>query len=350
MKKKTRNILIAIALLLVGAIAAVGLEAYRLLYHNITSKSGKVAVVYVYPGTTLDSLICTLQQQFTIESESALRRHARLMHWPAEGQTYLRTGRYELAPKMGNKALIQKFRSGDQTPIRLTFNNIRTREQLAGRLATQLMIDSADIISRLTDDNYMAQFGLCKETAVCLFLPDTYEIWWDISADQLFQRMQRIHSAFWNDERRAKAAALGLTPEGVATIASIVEEETNRDEDKPTIAGLYINRLKIGMPLQSCPTVKFAMQNFQLRRITHQHLQTESPYNTYIHPGLPPGPIRVAQKKTIDFTLNPTPSNYLYMCASTRFDGTHHFSATYAEHAAYAAAYQRELNKRKIYK
>ena len=242
------------------------------------------------------------------------------------------------------------FRSGDQKPIQLTFNNIRTREQLAARLGTQLMIDSASIISKLEDDAYMQQFGLRKETAVCLFLPDTYEMWWDISADQLFKRMDVIHDAFWNADRLAKAAALKLTPEEVTTIASIVEEETNRDEDKPIIAGLYMNRLRIGMPMQSCPTVKFALQDFGLRRITNEHLKTESAYNTYIHPGLPPGPIRIPQKKTIDYTLNPTPSNYLYMCASSKLDGTHHFSSSYASHAAYAAAYQRELNRRRIYK
>ena len=352
MKKKKIILISEIAASLVLAIllAVAGYHAYRLMGSNFVSRDGEPHYVYVYPETTLDSLLSTLQKDYTIGSTRALKLHSKLMKWTSEERPFVRTGRYLVPAETANLQLIRMFRSGDQKPIQLTFNNIRTREQLAARLSSQLMIDSAAIICKLEDDTYMQQFGLRKETAVCLFLPDTYEMWWDISADQLFKRMADIHDAFWNADRQAKAAALKLTPEEVTTIASIVEEETNRDEDKPIIAGLYMNRLRIGMPMQSCPTVKFALQDFGLRRITNEHLKTESAYNTYIHPGLPPGPIRIPQKKTIDFALNPIPSNYLYMCASAKFDGTHHFSSSYAAHAAYAAAYQRELNRRKIYK
>ena len=352
MKKKKIILISEIAASLVLAIllAVAGYHAYRLMGSNFVSRDGEPHYVYVYPETTLDSLLSTLQKDYTIGSTRALKLHSKLMKWTSAERPFVRTGRYLVPAETANLQLIRMFRSGDQKPIQLTFNNIRTREQLAARLGSQLMIDSASIISKLEDDTYMQQFGLRKETAVCLFLPDTYEMWWDISADQLFKRMDVIHDAFWNADRLAKAAALELTPEEVTTIASIVEEETNRDEDKPIIAGLYMNRLRIGMPMQSCPTVKFALQDFGLRRITNEHLKTESAYNTYIHPGLPPGPIRIPQKKTIDYTLNPTPSNYLYMCASSKLDGTHHFSSSYASHAAYAAAYQRELNRRRIYK
>ena len=352
MKKKKIILISEIAASLVLAIllAVAGYHAYRLMGSNFVSRDGEPHYVYVYPETTLDSLLISLQKDYVIGSERSLKLHSKLMKWTSAERPFVRTGRYLVPAETANLQLIRMFRSGDQKPIQLTFNNIRTREQLAARLGSQLMIDSASIISKLEDDTYMQQFGLRKETAVCLFLPDTYEMWWDISADQLFKRMDVIHDAFWNADRLAKAAALELTPEEVTTIASIVEEETNRDEDKPIIAGLYMNRLRIGMPMQSCPTVKFALQDFGLRRITNEHLKTESAYNTYIHPGLPPGPIRIPQKKTIDYTLNPTPSNYLYMCASSKFDGTHHFSSSYASHAAYAAAYQRELNRRRIYK
>ena len=352
MKKKKIILIseIAVSLVLAILLAVAGYQAYRLMGSNFVSRDGEPHYVYVYPHTTLDSLLSTLQKDYTIGSTRALKLHSKLMKWTSEERPFVRTGRYLVPAETANLQLIRMFRSGDQKPIQLTFNNIRTREQLAARLGSQLMIDSAAIICKLEDDTYMQQFGLRKETAVCLFLPDTYEMWWDISADQLFKRMADIHDAFWNADRQAKAAALKLTPEEVTTIASIVEEETNRDEDKPIIAGLYMNRLRIGMPMQSCPTVKFALQDFGLRRITNEHLKTESAYNTYIHPGLPPGPIRIPQKKTIDFALNPIPSNYLYMCASAKFDGTHHFSSSYAAHAAYAAAYQRELNRRKIYK
>lgn len=351
MKKKKKIYVIEIIASLVVALllALVGNQTYRLIGSNFVSRDGEPHYVYVYPETTLDSLLISLQKDYVIGSERSLKLHSKWMKWTSAERPFVRTGRYLVPAETADIQLIRMFRSGDQKPIQLTFNNIRTREQLAARLGAQLMIDSASIISKLEDDAYLQQFGLRKETAVCLFLPDTYEMWWDISADQLFHRMATIHDSFWNADRLSKAEALQLTPEEVTTIASIVEEETNRDEDKPIIAGLYMNRLRIGMPMQSCPTIKFALQDFSLRRITYEHLKTESAYNTYIHPGLPPGPIRIPQKKTIDFTLNPTPSNFLYMCASTKFDGTHHFSSSYASHAAYAAAYQRELNRRKIY-
>ena len=351
MKKKKKIYVIEIIASLVVALllALAGYQAYRLMGSNFVSRDGEPHYVYVYPETTLDSLLISLQKDYVIGSERSLKLHSKWMKWTSAERPFVRTGRYLVPAETADLQLIRMFRSGDQKPIQLTFNNIRTREQLAARLGAQLMIDSASIISKLEDDAYLQQFGLRKETAVCLFLPDTYEMWWDISADQLFHRMATIHDSFWNADRLSKAAALELSPEEVTTIESIVEEETNRDEDKPIIAGLYMNRLRIGMPMQSCPTIKFALQDFSLRRITYEHLKTESAYNTYIHPGLPPGPIRIPQKKTIDFTLNPTPSNFLYMCASTKFDGTHHFSSSYASHAAYAAAYQRELNRRKIY-
>ena len=351
MKKKKKIYVIEIIASLVVALllALAGNQTYRLIGSNFVSRDREPHYVYVYPETTLDSLLISLQKDYVIGSERSLKLHSKLMKWTSAERPFVRTGRYLVPAETADLQLIRMFRSGDQKPIQLTFNNIRTREQLAARLGAQLMIDSASIISKLEDDAYLQQFGLRKETAVCLFLPDTYEMWWDISADQLFHRMATIHDSFWNADRLSKAEALELTPEEVTTIASIVEEETNRDEDKPIIAGLYMNRLRIGMPMQSCPTIKFALQDFSLRRITYEHLKTESAYNTYIHPGLPPGPIRIPQKKTIDFTLNPTPSNFLYMCASTKFDGTHHFSSSYASHAAYAAAYQRELNRRKIY-
>lgn len=351
MKKKKKIYVIEIIASLVVALllALAGNQTYRLIGSNFVSRDGASHYIYVYPQTTLDSLLISLQKDYVIGSERSLKLHSKLMKWTSSERPFVRTGRYLVPAETADLQLIRMFRSGDQKPIQLTFNNIRTREQLAARLGAQLMIDSASIISKLEDDAYLQQFGLRKETAVCLFLPDTYEMWWDISADQLFHRMATIHDSFWNADRLSKAEALELTPEEVTTIASIVEEETNRDEDKPIIAGLYMNRLRIGMPMQSCPTIKFALQDFSLRRITYEHLKTESAYNTYIHPGLPPGPIRIPQKKTIDFTLNPTPSNFLYMCASTKFDGTHHFSSSYASHAAYAAAYQRELNRRKIY-
>jgi len=348
-RKSVVGIEIAASAVLTIVLIFCGIQAYRLVGNNLTSRDGEKHIVYVYPETTPEAMLDRIEEDYRIGSRFSIRLQGRLLNWPSKTRPFVRTGRYELDGRMCNLELIRMFRNGQQKPVELRFQNIRTPEQLAGRLAGQLMLDSTDIITRLQDDAYMERYGLDAANAVCLFLPDTYETWWDISPDQLFDKMHKAYSAFWNDERKQKAEALGLKPQEIATIASIVEEETNRDEDKPLIAGLYMNRLRIGMPLQSCPTVKFALRDFGLRRITSEHLAVESPYNTYRNAGLPPGPIRIPTKKTLDFALNPTPSDYLYMCASDKFDGTHHFSSNYAEHSAYARAYQRALNKRGIH-
>ena len=184
----------------------------------------------------------------------------------------------------------------------------------------------------------------------CLFIPETYQVYWDMSAEEFFERMQKEHQKFWNQERLDKATAIGMTPTEVCTLASIVEEETNNNPEKPMVAGLYINRLHTGMPLQADPTIKFALQDFGLRRITNAHLAVESPYNTYLNTGLPPGPIRIPSPIGLDAVLNHTKHNYLYMCAKEDFSGTHNFASNYAEHMKNARKYWNALNERKIFK
>lgn len=333
-------------LLLLLIICAVGVgfqQYYRLEINNIESRDSIPVRIYVYPNTSFDSLTSVLQEHYEIHSLRSWQFHARLMHFSQP-----KVGCYCFDKKQGNRAVIQRLRSGEQTPVEVTIHRIRTRAQLANRLSSQLLLDSLSIISRLEDNDYMAKYGLKKETAVCLFLPNTYELYWTISPDALFERMSREYQHFWTDERQKKAKALGLDRVGVATIASIAEEETNKDFEYPIIAGLYINRLNKGMCLQACPTVKFAWQDFSLRRILKKHLEIDSPYNTYRNQGLPPGPIRIPRASTMDAVLNRTPSDYLFMCASADFNGTHHFSSTYQEHARYAREYQAELNRRKI--
>lgn len=345
MKKSIRHTLLIGAILLLAGMAFAAWQAHLLLRENIVSKDGESHVIYVYPQTSLAQLMDSVEQYYEVRSPRSLGWHCRLMKWSKE---HVRTGKYLLPERMGSYAFIGKFRSGDQQPVRLTFNNIRLREQLASRLSSQLMIDSAAIANLLCDSTFAHRMGFEEETILAMFLPNTYEVWWDISAEQLMERMHREYLAFWNADRQAAAAAIPLTQVEVSILASIVEEETNIASDKPIIAGLYINRLRIGMPLQSCPTVKYAWQDFGLRRVLNKHLEIDSPYNTYRNQGLPPGPIRIPTAQTLDAVLHYTPSNYLYMCASEKLDGTHHFSSTGAQHAAYARLYQQELNRRKI--
>ena len=211
------------------------------------------------------------------------------------------------------------------------------------------MADSASILQHLNDSAFLTKYELNPNTSVALFIPDTYEVFWDMAADELFERMKKEYDRFWNDERKEKAALIPMTEVEVSTLASIVEEETNSKSERPIVAGLYINRLKTDMPLQADPTVKFAYGDFSLRRITGTHLRTQSPYNTYKNKGLPPGPIRLATASGIDAVLNHEKHNYIFMCAKETLNGEHNFAATYAEHQVNARKYQKALDERKIF-
>ena len=212
------------------------------------------------------------------------------------------------------------------------------------------MLDSVTIHEFLTSKVFIENLGYTLETFPTLILPNTYELYWNIEPEQFFIRMMRERKKFWNEERLAKAKALNMTPEEVATLASIVDEETNNNAEKPIVAGLYINRLKHNIPLQADPTVKFAIGDFTRKRILNADLEVESPYNTYKNPGLPPGPIRIATIAGIESVLNHAKHNYIYMCAKEDFSGTHNFAVTLAEHNANARRYQAALNKLNIKK
>ena len=210
------------------------------------------------------------------------------------------------------------------------------------------MLDSLELSKYTTNQAYFGTLGYTKETLHSFFIPETYEVYWDIAPDALMTRLANERRNFWNKERMAKAEALGMTPEQVATLASIVDEETNNKGEMPTVAGLYINRLKKGMLLQADPTVKFAIGDPARKRILKEDLETESPYNTYKHKGLPPGPIRIPTKQAIESVLNYEKHNYLFFCARPTFDGYHNFAANYSDHLKNARAYSAELNRRKI--
>ena len=258
------------------------------------------------------------------------------------------TGRYRILPEMSCLELYRLLRNGTQEPTRLVVPTSRTMDKLAAVLSQSLMVDSAEIASALTDSAYLASHGYTRATIPALFIPNTYEVYWDISVDKLMERMERENNRFWTAERKAKAQACGLTHEQVATLASIVDEETANNGEKPMIAGLYLNRLRLGMPLQADPTVKFAVGDFKLRRILNKHLKVESPYNTYLVAGLPPGPIRIASISGLEAVLNHAEHNYLYMCAKEDFSGTHNFARTLSEHYKNARRYIKALNARGI--
>ena len=230
----------------------------------------------------------------------------------------------------------------------LTIPEARTMEKLAAVLGRWLMMDSVEVATALTDNSYCQRWKYDTCTIAALFVPNTYEVYWNVTLDRFMERMVKEHAAFWNEERQEKAKAIGLTPNEVCTLASIIDEETANTAEKPMIAGMYINRLHTDMPLQADPTVKFAMKNFALRRIYRDMLLFDSPYNTYRNTGLPPGPIKIASIKGIEAVLNYVKHDFLYMCAKEDFSGTHNFAVTYNEHLRNAARYAAALNRRGI--
>ncbi|MBR5850382.1 MAG: endolytic transglycosylase MltG [Alistipes sp.] len=279
-----------------------------------------------------------------LKHRAAFRFYARHLNL----EQSFKPGHYCFAPKMDVIRVVRMLKLGEQTPVRVTINNARTHAFLAGKLAGQIDADSVEIYSVLTNPATAKRVGFSELTLFSMFLPDTYECYWTMTPDEWVDRMKREYDRFWNEEREAKRKRIGLTRLEVMTIASIVYEETRQTDEMPRVAGVYINRLKKGMKLQADPTVKYAMQDFSLRRILHKHLQYDSPYNTYRYKGLPPSPICMPGKNAIEAVLNYEKHNYLFFCARPTFDGYHNFAVTYAEHKRNARAYSAELNRRKI--
>ncbi|MDR1402237.1 MAG: endolytic transglycosylase MltG [Tannerellaceae bacterium] len=345
MKKqnKLKRLYIILFSILIVSLVVIGFGAYRFLYVS-NFKINKTVYVYIGPEKNFTDLCRQLVDSAGCSNISSFRRIAEALRY----RDNMKTGRYAVEPGMDNMALLNMLRRGQQTATRITFNNIRFKYDLAQRLSESLMISGEDILSLMNDPDYCDSLGFTTETIAALFIPNTYEVYWNIAADKLLQRMYREYNAFWTGERLSKAKAIRLTPVEVAILASIVEEETAVADEYPVVAGLYLNRLKRGIPLQADPTVKFAVGDFSLQRILYQHLEIESPYNTYKHAGLPPGPLRIPSIKGLDGVLNYMQHNYLYMCAKEDFSGRHNFAVTLAEHNRNAERYKAELNRRKI--
>lgn len=261
-----------------------------------------------------------------------------------------RSGRFAINDGDNMHSIYRRIVSNEQTPVKLVIPATRTIAQLTGAISRQLMFDSLELSEFLTKPIYYRNIGYKEATLPSLFIPNTYEVYWNIKPENLLARLMKERRSFWNENRLAKAKELNMTPEEVATLASIIDEETNSIEEMPMVAGMYINRLKRGMPLQADPTVKFAIGDPTRKRILKKDLETDSPYNTYRHKGLPPGPLRIPTIQAIESVLNYTKHNYLYMCAKEDFSGMHNFAKTLSEHNENARRYQQALNKLNIMK
>ncbi len=315
------------------------------------STSSKTEYLYIDQDDNIDSVFAKLSPIASCHGMQGFSTLVRQSSYPKN----IKTGRYEISTSIGALQLFRHLKAGMQSPIRLTIPSVRTMEDLAQSLASKLMLDSITIFTALTNKDTCLVYGYTPETMICMFVPNTYDIYWNVSLSKLLKRMKNESNAFWNNNRIAKARQLKLTPTEVITLASIVDEETANNAEKPMVAGMYYNRLMMrnaeyptGMPLQADPTVKYALKQFGIKRIYHNMLLKKSPYNTYVNTGLPPGPIRIPTTEGVDAVLNLVHHNYIYMCAKEDFSGTHNFASSYKEHQANAAKYSKALNARGI--
>ena len=340
--KKKKIIVVVLAGMFVLAGVAAALFFRTFMAENVRNKD---VTVVVPPGATFEQVMDTLRKYEVLKSEATFRKTADALKYKT-----MRVGKYDISGCRTNLDLVRLLRRGQHYPVKFTFNNVRTADQLVERVGHKFFFEPEELSALLHDRSYMQKFGLSDTTAVCLFIPNTYDLYYDITAEDFLDRMNGYYEQFWNEQRRATASDIGLTPVQVATLASIVEEENMRPSEKAIIAGLYMNRIHKDMLLQSDPTVKFAIGDFARKRILNADLQVDSPYNTYKYKGLPPGPIRIPEASTMDSVLHYRHHNYLYMCAKEDFSGYHNFTASAAEHAQNAARYRAALNARNIKK
>ncbi len=339
-----RRAVLAFCGVMVLAVISVAV-GYNFLYGDKVKLGEGERLIIILPGDSYDEVFSMITDSLEVNNPDILDWVARKKSYPS----LIKPGRYLFSGDMSYIEIIDLLRSGDQQPIEVTFNNIRTLNDLAGKVGKQIEADSTDIITFLDDPVNYFEDGFTRETVMAVFIPNTYEMYWNTSAEGFYKRMLQEYHRFWNDDRMARAEAKGLNPVEVAILASIIDDEVVKADEKPRIAGVYLNRLNRGMPLQACPTIKFALNDFTITRVLNKHLLVESPYNTYKYKGLPPGPIGCPTIEGIEAVLNAEKNDYLFFAAKADFSGYHNFSRTLSEHNRYADEYQRELDKRKIF-
>ena len=343
MKKKT------ILYLLSGTgliIIIVLIMIYRSIFGTSIMADKDYQVILIPTGATYQQVLDTLNSKLVIKNKVAFNWLATKKRYPA----LIRPGRYIIHKDMSYNGLINLLRSGKQSPVDVTFSNFRTVNQIAGKIGKQIEADSVKLTDFFSDESNYSSDGFKKGNIISIFIPNTYEFYWNTDAKGLYARLLREYRLFWNDKRLARAKEEGLDPKEVIILASIIDDEVAKKDEKPRIAGVYLNRLKRGIPLQSCPTIKYALNDFTITRVLKKYLTVDSPYNTYIHSGFPPGPIGCATIEGIEAVLNAEKHDYIFFAAKADFSGYHNFSRTLSEHNRYAAQYQKELDKRKIYR
>lgn len=337
-----RKFTIAIVLIILIALG-VTCVIYYLNYFgpNVTDKQ---EFLYIHTGATYDDVYKTIREEGIVKDTTTF-------NWAAQNMKYttrVKAGRYHLHAGMSNRKLINMLASGTQSPVSLAFHTMRLKTDFAGFVGKKIEPDSAEIINLLDSADFVKKYGFTTDDVYTMFLPNTYQLYWNTSPQKFFKKMYGAYLKFWTSERTEKAKALGLSPVQVSILASIVDAEALHDDEMPTIAGLYLNRLRKGMKLESDPTIIFAENDFTIHRVLNKYLTINSPYNTYLHTGLPPGPVMMPSINAINSVLDYKKSDYLYMCAKADFSGYHAFATNVADHLKNAHAFQQALNERNI--
>lgn len=339
-----KKILLIIVLIVVLVGAGVSWFLYNQIFApNVHLKSNKV-FLYIPTGSDFSQVVDSLERTGVVKNINSFRLVASRMGY----QNKIKPGKYQLTNGMNNRELVQLLRSGKQVPVKLIFNNIRTKYDLAGRISRQLEVDSLKLLQLLNDSSVLSPLGFNKENILCMFIPNTYEVYWNMSAEKFFKKMDEEYELFWNKSRLQKAKDAGLTPIQVSVLASIVQSETSRNSEKSTIAGVYMNRLRKNWKLEADPTLIYAMNDFSIKRVLNEYKTIDSPYNTYKYFGLPPGPICIPEISSLEAVLNFSSHDYMYFCAREDLSGYHAFAEDLKTHMLNARRYQAELNRRNI--
>jgi len=342
-KKKRSYIGCFVLLVLLSAVAIAGLTGYY-VFAKPNVQGSKRIHIYIPTDSTYSNLLVQLQDKNAIQDIRSFEVVAQMKDLPYK----IKSGHYVLSPGMNNRQIVNLFRAGLQEPVKLVIYNIRTKEEFAGLVGKTLELDSVFLLLQLNNDSFCKTLGLDTTTILTHFIVDNYELWWNTPFDKFMEKMAAANNRFWDEEKIAKANKLGLKNHEVITLATIVEKEAIFNKELPTIAGVYLNRLKIGMPLQADPTLVFALRDFTAKRVTNYHKDFESPYNTYLNTGLPPGPICMPRKISVDAVLNAEQHQYLYFCANPDMSGYSVFSKSYEDQMKVAARYRKKLDAMNI--
>ncbi len=337
---KTWKLILLIAAL--AAVVAAGAVGGRWYGDNRKPNFTGKADLYVYPGMSVSEVLEAIPDS-VVSRPGSLRR---VMAGLSDGE--MRPGHYVVEKGKPSVYVPRMLRAGWQTPVNLSLSGtMRLKEVIARKISRQMLMDSTSVISALNDEELLAGYGFTPEDVFSLIIPDTYQVYWTDSMKDVLDKLKAAYDAFWTSDNLRLAGIQGLSPKEVSIVASIVKAESNHEPEYPSIAGVYLNRLRLGMRLQADPTVAFCF-GYTINRVLYWHLTVDSPYNTYLHEGLPPGPICVPDKASLNAVLNPDRHGYLYFCASAAMDGTHKFAVTLSEHNRNAREFQRALDLRRF--